>query len=56
MFTRIDAERALASARASDTLRAAGLARSPVDGLPLSVKDLFDIAGAAAPLGRSPGR
>jgi aspartyl-tRNA(Asn)/glutamyl-tRNA(Gln) amidotransferase subunit A len=51
VFTRIHARRALASARASDTLRAAGLARSPVDGLPLSVKDLFDIAGEPTPAG-----
>src|SRR5690606_15432367 len=33
------------AAKASDTLRAAGLRRSPIDGLPISVKDLFDIAG-----------
>lgn len=45
VFTRVLREQALAEARASDTLRAAGLARSPLEGLPLSVKDLFDIAG-----------
>ena len=45
VFTRIDTDRALAHAQASDALRAAGLARSPIDGLPVSVKDLFDIAG-----------
>lgn len=45
VFTRIDTDRALALAHASDALRAAGLARSPIDGLPVSVKDLFDIAG-----------
>ena len=45
VFIRVDAERALAAAQASDTLRAAGLVRSPLDGLPVSVKDLFDIAG-----------
>lgn len=44
-FTRIDRERALAMARASDALRAAGLVRSPLEGLPVSVKDLFDVAG-----------
>jgi aspartyl-tRNA(Asn)/glutamyl-tRNA(Gln) amidotransferase subunit A len=45
VFIQIDADRALAAAQASDTLRAAGLARSPLDGLPVSVKDLFDVAG-----------
>jgi len=44
-FTRVYHEQALASARAADTLRAAGLVRSPLDGLPVSVKDLFDVAG-----------
>ncbi|HYG45578.1 MAG TPA: amidase [Bordetella sp.] len=45
VFTQLYAERARAAARASDTLRAAGLVRSPVDGLPISIKDLFDVAG-----------
>lgn len=44
-FTQVYAEQALAAARASDLLRAAGLSRSPIDGLPVSVKDLFDVAG-----------
>jgi aspartyl-tRNA(Asn)/glutamyl-tRNA(Gln) amidotransferase subunit A len=38
-------DRAIAAARASDALRAAGAARAPLEGLPISVKDLFDIAG-----------
>ncbi len=45
VFTRIDANRALALARASDGLRAAGIVRSPLEGLPVSIKDLFDVAG-----------
>jgi len=45
VYTRLYADRALAAARASDTLRAAGLARSAIDGLPISIKDLFDVAG-----------
>ena len=45
VFTRVFQGSALAEARASDGLRASGLARSPIDGLPISVKDLFDIAG-----------
>jgi aspartyl-tRNA(Asn)/glutamyl-tRNA(Gln) amidotransferase subunit A len=44
-FTRVYERTALASARAADELRSAGLARSPVDGLPISIKDLFDVAG-----------
>lgn len=44
-FTAVWTEQALAAARASDTLRAAGQARSPLEGLPVSIKDLFDVAG-----------
>ena len=44
-FTALHRERALAMARASDTLRAAGIVRSPLEGLPVSIKDLFDVAG-----------
>lgn len=45
VFTRLHADRALAAARASDTLRAAGMVRSPLEGIAVSVKDLLDIAG-----------
>ncbi|OWY31138.1 amidase [Herbaspirillum robiniae] len=45
VFTSVYADQARAAARASDALRAAGLTRSPIDGLPVSVKDLFDVAG-----------
>ena len=45
VFTKVYAERARAAARASDALRGAGLARSAIDGLPISIKDLFDVAG-----------
>lgn len=44
-FTKVWRDQALAAARASDTLRQAGLQRSLLDGLPISVKDLFDVAG-----------
>lgn len=44
-FTRVYDAQARAAARASDGLRAEGLARSPLDGLPVSIKDLFDVAG-----------
>jgi len=45
VFTRLYADSARAAACASDVLRGAGLARSPIDGLPVSIKDLFDVAG-----------
>jgi aspartyl-tRNA(Asn)/glutamyl-tRNA(Gln) amidotransferase subunit A len=51
VFTRLDRDVALASAAASDGLRAAGLKRSPLEGIPVSVKDLFDIAGQPTPAG-----
>jgi aspartyl-tRNA(Asn)/glutamyl-tRNA(Gln) amidotransferase subunit A len=44
-LTRLYEGTAKAEAQASDLLRAAGLTRSPVDGLPISIKDLFDVAG-----------
>ena len=44
-FARLDRDGALAQAQASDLLRRAGLARSPLEGLPVSVKDLFDVQG-----------
>ena len=44
-FTRVYADTARAAARASDALRVAGLSRSAIDGLPVSIKDLFDVAG-----------
>lgn len=45
VFTSLHAERALKVARASDALRQAGFARSALEGLPISIKDLFDVAG-----------
>jgi aspartyl-tRNA(Asn)/glutamyl-tRNA(Gln) amidotransferase subunit A len=44
-FTRTYAESARAAADAADRLRAAGVVLSPIAGLPVSVKDLFDVAG-----------
>jgi aspartyl-tRNA(Asn)/glutamyl-tRNA(Gln) amidotransferase subunit A len=44
-FIRVFREAALAEADASDRLRRAGLVRSPLEGLPVSVKDLCDIKG-----------
>jgi aspartyl-tRNA(Asn)/glutamyl-tRNA(Gln) amidotransferase subunit A len=45
VFTRVYADAARTAARASDQLRAVGLGRSVIDGLPVSIKDLFDVAG-----------
>jgi len=44
-FIKVTAESALAQAEFSDRLRQGGVRRSPVDGLPVSIKDLFDVAG-----------
>ena len=44
-FLKVYADQAMAAAKASDMLRAAGLARSPLEGLPISLKDLFDKKG-----------
>ncbi len=44
-FLTVNAEAARADADHADRLRRAGVVRSPVDGLAVSVKDLFDVAG-----------
>jgi aspartyl-tRNA(Asn)/glutamyl-tRNA(Gln) amidotransferase subunit A len=44
-FIKMYGESARAEADFSDRLRKAGVRRSPVDGLPVSLKDLFDVAG-----------
>ncbi|MDN2711598.1 amidase [Janthinobacterium sp. SUN118] len=44
-YVSLDGEQALAEARASDAARAAGLVRSPLAGVPISIKDLFDVRG-----------
>lgn len=44
-FVKIYAESALAAARLSDIARANGVVRSNLAGLPVSIKDLFDVAG-----------
>jgi aspartyl-tRNA(Asn)/glutamyl-tRNA(Gln) amidotransferase subunit A len=45
VFTRLYAERALAEADASDALRSHGIVPSPLAGVPISIKDLFDVRG-----------
>lgn len=44
-FISVYTDQALAAARASDILRAAGLGRSALEGIPISIKDLFDYTG-----------
>src|SRR5437868_2779899 len=44
-FLKVYAETARAEADYTDKLRKQGLRRSAVDGLPVSLKDLFDVAG-----------
>jgi aspartyl-tRNA(Asn)/glutamyl-tRNA(Gln) amidotransferase subunit A len=44
-FIKVYADDALAQADFSDRLRKSGVRRSLVDGLPVSIKDLFDVAG-----------
>ncbi|MPY70850.1 MAG: amidase [Alphaproteobacteria bacterium] len=45
VFLKIHDRAALAAADASDALRDAGVKQPPLAGLPISVKDLFDLAG-----------
>src|SRR5579883_1757450 len=50
-FVKIYAESARIAADAMDALRKAGRAPSPYAGIPVSLKDLFDIAGEPTPAG-----
>ncbi len=51
VFTRLLADQARAAAQAMDRLRAAGAAPSPYAGIPITVKDLFDVAGQVTTAG-----
>jgi aspartyl-tRNA(Asn)/glutamyl-tRNA(Gln) amidotransferase subunit A len=51
VFLRLFEEEALAAADSSDALRAAGRPARPLEGLPVSVKDLFDVAGSVTRAG-----
>ncbi|RPI47957.1 MAG: amidase, partial [Betaproteobacteria bacterium] len=51
VFIALDPEKVRAQARASDTLRRAGIVPSPLAGLPVSLKDLFDVAGETTSAG-----
>jgi aspartyl-tRNA(Asn)/glutamyl-tRNA(Gln) amidotransferase subunit A len=45
VYLHVDREAALAQADAMDALRSCGAAPSPYAGIPISIKDLFDVAG-----------
>ncbi|MGQ0836794.1 MAG: amidase [Gammaproteobacteria bacterium] len=51
VFTQLYASRALLEARAWDLMREAGYVPTPLAGLPISIKDLFDVAGQATTAG-----
>jgi aspartyl-tRNA(Asn)/glutamyl-tRNA(Gln) amidotransferase subunit A len=51
VFTHVAAERARAEADHADRMRAAGHRASPIAGLPVTVKDLFDVAGETTTAG-----
>jgi aspartyl-tRNA(Asn)/glutamyl-tRNA(Gln) amidotransferase subunit A len=44
-FLKVNADSARSDAEHADRLRKRGVRRSPIDGLPVSLKDLFDVAG-----------
>jgi aspartyl-tRNA(Asn)/glutamyl-tRNA(Gln) amidotransferase subunit A len=44
-FIRVNRKQALAAATASDALRKAGIVPSPIAGIPVSIKNLCDVAG-----------
>ncbi len=48
----LDAERAMRQARAADRALARGQARSPLHGVPITVKESFDVAGLPTTWGR----
>src|SRR5450830_863685 len=50
-YISVDTDRALAAARASDAARAAGNVPSLLAGLPVSIKDLFDVQGEVTSAG-----
>ncbi|WP_295850940.1 amidase [uncultured Xylophilus sp.] len=45
VFTTLYPEAAMAAARHADALQQAGVALSPLTGLPVTIKDLYDVAG-----------
>ena len=50
-YYQLDEPGALAAARESEVRHRAGTAKSPLDGVPVSIKDHIDVAGMASPRG-----
>ena len=50
-FTRVYEAEARAAAQLSDAARARGIVASPLAGIPVSIKDLFDVQGEPTPAG-----
>ncbi len=51
VFTKLYRDQAMAAADANDRLRAAELVASPLAGIPVSIKDLFDVRGEVTKAG-----
>lgn len=51
VFIELYRDQAVAAAEASDLLRAQGILPSPLAGIPISIKDLFDVAGEVTKAG-----
>src|SRR5260370_2506535 len=55
-FTRVFHDKAMADASASDARRRCNEARGPLDGVPVTVKECFDVAGEPPTLCTPPCR